>query len=57
MELFNAGPPHPGADGSSYANIDYIVTKHFHLNLTIDFDKQIVKGTNTLTLFALKDTS
>lgn len=42
-------------DPNSYTNCDEMLTTHFHLNFTVDFDKQSLIGSNTLTVKALKD--
>ena len=42
-------------DGSSFSNCDEVETTNFRLDLTVDFDKSSLYGTNILTLKALKD--
>jgi hypothetical protein len=42
-------------DHNSYTNCDQILTTHFHLDLTVDFDKTSLIGTNTLNLTATAD--
>jgi leukotriene-A4 hydrolase len=42
-------------DPNSYSNCDQITTTHFHLNITVDFNKSSLIGTNTLNLTALAD--
>ena len=44
-----------GIDESSYANVDEIQTTKSWLDITIDFDKESVIGTNTLDMTAQKD--
>lgn len=43
----------PLHDISSLSNINEVRTLHYHLDLSLDFDAQIVSGTNTLTLSSL----
>jgi leukotriene-A4 hydrolase len=42
-------------DPNSYTNCDQMLTKHFHLSFTVDFEKQSLIGSNTLTVQALTD--
>ncbi len=42
-------------DPNSYTNCDEMLTTHFHLNFTVDFDKESLIGSNTITVKALKD--
>jgi hypothetical protein len=42
-------------DPNSYSNCDQILTTHFHLELTVDFAKSSLVGTNTLNLTSLTD--
>jgi hypothetical protein len=42
-------------DPNSYTNCDQMLTTHFHLSFTVDFDKQSLIGSNTLTVQALTD--
>ncbi len=53
LKLSLADGVHPYQDGSTYANINEVRTLHFDLNVYIDFDKQILNGTNTLTIQSL----
>ena len=47
---------HPTKDESTYANIDDIITTHFHLDLTVDFNVKKLYGIITLNMKTLKDT-
>ena len=42
-------------DPNSYTNCDQMLTTHFHLTFTVDFDKKSLIGYNTLTVKALAD--
>ena len=44
-------------DPSSYANVDYIQTTDFNLNMNVSFDDQQIVATNILTLRAVQDVS
>jgi len=52
----NPVEPNPN-DHSSYSNTLDIVTKHFHLDLTVDFTKKVLTGSNTLTLDVMNRTT
>lgn len=43
-------------DPSSYANTHDLLTTHFHLDLTVDFAKKQLAGTNTLTFDVMERT-
>jgi hypothetical protein len=40
-------------DPSSFSNADKIATTNFYLDVTVDFDKSSIYGTNTLTFVAM----
>lgn len=42
-------------DPNSYTNCDQMLTTHFQLTFTVDFDKQSLIGYNTLTVKAIAD--
>lgn len=44
-----------GTDPHSYANFEEVVVSHMALDLEIDFEKQLFRGSNELTLKAVKD--
>jgi leukotriene-A4 hydrolase len=48
--------PNPN-DPSSYSNTKDIVTTSFHLDLTVDFTKSVITGSNTLTLDVMNPTT
>jgi len=48
----DSGFPPLSMDPSSFSNADKIATTNFELDVTVDFDKSQIYGTNTLTLRA-----
>ena len=46
-------PNQPLVDNSTFGNIDEIYTYHYHLNLTVSFDDEILSGSNTLDMHTL----
>ena len=44
-------------DPSSYANIDFIRTYNFNLEMNVNFDQQVISATNYLSMIAIQDTS
>jgi hypothetical protein len=44
-------------DPSSYANIDFIRTYNFNLQMNVNFDQQVISATNFLSMTAVQDTS
>jgi hypothetical protein len=44
-------------DPSSYANIDFIRTYNFDLQMNVNFDQQFISATNYLSMKAVQDTS
>ena len=44
---------YPSVDGSTFSNVDTVITTHFHLDVYIDFGYDSIKGNNTLMLSAL----
>ncbi len=45
----SAGPT-PGTDYHSFANVDAYLTRNVDLNLNVDFERQVLEGTATLTI-------
>jgi leukotriene-A4 hydrolase len=43
-------------DSNSHANFNEIVTEHVHFDALVNFEEQVVTGTQTLTLRVLRDT-
>jgi len=41
-------------DGSTLSNVDVVQTRHFHLDVNLDFKNSVLEGTNMLTLQAMK---
>ncbi len=42
-------------DPNSFTNCNSFVTDHFHLDITVDFDKQSIMGSNTVNVTAIQD--
>jgi hypothetical protein len=42
-------------DPNSYTNCDELITTHFHLNFTVDFNASSLIGSNLLNVTAQKD--
>jgi hypothetical protein len=49
----NNGVVASSMDPSSYANIDFIQTRHLDLNVTVDMDNRVVSGYINLTMQAI----
>lgn len=42
-------------DPNTYTNCDQVLTTHFHLNFTVDFNQSSLIGTNTIDLITTAD--
>lgn len=47
----------PSLDSNTYANLDFVRTQHFDLQLRVDFDKKMLSGIQIMQMNAIQDVS